>query len=422
MTISADAPAQADALLAEYGLPERAPHEQLRGITRVAAALCGTPTAVVNLLGSCFQHQVGSIGFEGGRSDLSDSMCSRALHDPSLRYTPNARLEPVFRGNPWVDGRVAEVRLYASAPLVLSDGRVIGTLCVFSEDPGVLTDAQRAGLVDLAAQAVTLFELTRLTRQTEETAGKLREVANDLHLSRERYRLLAESSSDVISMIERSGRASWYSPALRQVLGHDPRQELALPPDERVHPDDKPAYRTAVGRAFTHGTTERTTVRTQHASGDWVWLEITVTPVADREGVIHRVHSVSRDVTERVRAQAALAASERRFRDLVERSPEGIVVLVDGRVEFANPAAAAIIGAPTGEELAGLDATALLDPAFAEEHQVRAAQPAAEGSTAPLRQRLRRLDGDWVTVEARGVRVELPDGRPAIQYVVHAVS
>jgi hypothetical protein len=42
--------APAQDLLAGYGLPDDAPEEQLRGVTRVAATVCGVPTAVVNLL------------------------------------------------------------------------------------------------------------------------------------------------------------------------------------------------------------------------------------------------------------------------------------------------------------------------------------------------------------------------------------
>ncbi|MBJ7452819.1 MAG: hypothetical protein JHC71_12165, partial [Blastococcus sp.] len=62
------ASAPSSALLREYELPEGAPAEQLRAVTRVAATVCGVPHAVVNLLDECFQHQVGEIGFPGSRS------------------------------------------------------------------------------------------------------------------------------------------------------------------------------------------------------------------------------------------------------------------------------------------------------------------------------------------------------------------
>ena len=48
-------------------------------------------------------------------------MCALAVRNAQLRYVPDARLEPAFADNPWVDGRAAEIRFYASAPLLLPD-------------------------------------------------------------------------------------------------------------------------------------------------------------------------------------------------------------------------------------------------------------------------------------------------------------
>ena len=154
-----------DELLERYRLPDSALAEQLRALTRIAAVLCGVDAAVVNLLDNSFQHQVGEVGFEASSADVEDSMCATAVRRPELHYVPDATHEPTFRSNPWVDGRYARIRFYASAPMVLSDGRVLGTLCVFDDQPRTLSDAQRSSLRDLAAQAVALFERDRLSRE-----------------------------------------------------------------------------------------------------------------------------------------------------------------------------------------------------------------------------------------------------------------
>lgn len=152
-------------LLAQYRLPDAAPAESLRALTRIAAVLCGVEHAVVNLLDDAFQHQVGAIGFPGGTATVSESMCATAVRRPELHYVTDASREPAFADSPWVDGRYARVRFYASAPMVLGDGRVLGTLCVFDEQVRTLTDGQRRSLDELAAQAVALFERDRLARE-----------------------------------------------------------------------------------------------------------------------------------------------------------------------------------------------------------------------------------------------------------------
>ena len=188
----------ADALLAEYGLPDLAPVEQLRAVTRVAATVAGVPNAVVNLLSDCFQHQVGAVGFDGSRSDISDSMCAVASREQRLRHLPDARLEPAFADNPWVDGRLASVALYASTPLLLDDGRVLGSLCVFDERPGELSPAQLGALADLAAQAVALFEQARLAREAAQQGVELREARDQaLAATRAKTAFLAAASHEI---------------------------------------------------------------------------------------------------------------------------------------------------------------------------------------------------------------------------------
>ena len=406
--------AAADALLAEFGLPGSAPQEQLRAITRVAATLCGTPTAVVNLLSSCFQHQVGAVGFDGGESDLGDSMCARAISEPSLRYLPDASREPVFRHSPWVDGRMARVRLYASVPLVLTDGRVLGSLCVFSEEPGELDDAQRAGLADLAQQAVTLFEHLRNTRRLEELAGRLR-------VSEERYRLVAEGTSDIVSLHADDGRLLWVSPSVQRVLGYDPQDEVSVDLVDRVHADDRQQLVEALRHALTDGATQQVLLRHRDAAGRWRWMDTTLTPLPAADGGDRRLHSYARDVTARVAAEQATAESERRYRELVEQSPEAIVFHVDGRLQFANRAAAQLLGATDPQALHGLEIAGFLDPAEHGDlrHRVRAALGGE--AVAARRQRMRRLDGRWVWVEISGTRVEL-DGSAGIRNVIVDVT
>ena len=321
-------------LLEEYGLPEHAPVEQLRALTRIAAAMCRVPTAVVNLLDGCFQHQVGEVGFVGGRTAASTSMCALALSRPHLRYVPDASQEPSFADNPWVDGRLADVRFYASAPLMLPDGRVLGSLCVFASQPGALDDAQRAALIDLADQAV------HLVVQARETRGAARQAAL--------FRLVAEGSADVLSRHRPDGTVLYASPSVRAVLGLDARAEVGRAIDAHVHPDDRPALRRAF-EVVRSGHQESTTVtlRFAHADGSWRSLEVMLAPIRDEHGRVVELHSAGRDVTERVQAQAALAAArddaEQRAaltRAVLETIDVGVVACdAQGRLTLFNRAA-----------------------------------------------------------------------------------
>ncbi|MGZ6827323.1 MAG: ATP-binding protein [Mycobacteriales bacterium] len=154
--------------LRRYDLPDLPAEPELDAVMRVAATVCGVATATLNLLDATVQCQYVTAGFEGGTSPRSDAMCEVTFQEGRAQHVPDARLDPRFAHNPWVDGRMAEVRFYAASPLVTDDGYTLGTLCVFDGEPRVLDDAQRSALDDLAAQVMALLERRRLARRAEE--------------------------------------------------------------------------------------------------------------------------------------------------------------------------------------------------------------------------------------------------------------
>jgi PAS domain S-box-containing protein len=304
-------PAAADALLKEYGLPERAPVEQLRGITRVAATLCSVPHAVVNLLSGCFQHQVGEIGFDGGQSDLGDSMCSRAVREPGLRYLPDAAQEPAFAASPWVNGRMAAVRLYASAPMILPDGRVLGTLCVFSDRPGYLSEDQLDALKDLAGQAIALFDHTRLADEARRMAEESKALARELRLSEQQHKLIFDAAPVGMVEADADGRILAANTALVELLGYDDPGRLAgvlLP--ELTHPEERPEQAELLTRAtYGHLDAWDSDRRMLRQDGSIVDTVISKRIVRTGDGEIHRMLVSVLDMSERAAARRALESA-----------------------------------------------------------------------------------------------------------------
>ena len=390
-------------VLAEYGLPEHAPVEALRAITSVAAALCDVPSAVVNLLDGCFQHQVGSTGGTDGPQDFSDSMCGVAVREPRLRYLPDATLEPAFAGNPFVHGPSASVRLYASAPLVVRDGRVLGTLCVHGPTPGQLRPDQLAALASLADQAVALVEQSRDAREAGRQAAL--------------FRLIAEGSADVLSRHRMDGTLVWVSPSVRAVLGSSPEDVLGSDVVDRVHPDDAEGLRDAVRSVGATGAAASALVRVAHADGSWRWLECSLGRIRDADGSGPELHCVARDVSSRVAADRARSESEHRYRELVEQTTAALVVHVDGFVVYANTAAAQLLRGERAADLLGLPMIGVTDPELSDLPGERVVWTSAGEDSGPRRRRLRRLDGTWVQVEMSDTPVEF-DGQLGVQCVI----
>jgi PAS domain S-box-containing protein len=105
-------------------------------------------------------------------------------------------------------------------------------------------------------------------------------------------------------------------------------------------------------------------------------------------------------ITNRKRAEKELAESERRYRELVELSPDAIFIQTEGKIAFINPAGVKLFGATRPEELLGLPALDLIHPDFKEIVAERMQVLRDEKTPVPrIEEQYLRLDGSIVDVE-----------------------
>jgi GAF domain-containing protein len=147
-----------------YADPDEAQSDEVEDLVARAAEVAGVPMATLNLLDTERQCQVATSGFAGSTSPRRDAMCNVALELGAFVHVPDARQDPRFAHSPWVDGRLGEVRFYASAPLLTRRGHVIGTLCVFDVEPNRLDEAQVAELQQIADTVVDTLGRERAGR------------------------------------------------------------------------------------------------------------------------------------------------------------------------------------------------------------------------------------------------------------------
>ena len=144
--------------------PDAPPSAAVEDLVVRAAQVAGVAMATVNLFDADRQCQVATAGFRGAPTPRREAMCSVVLEHGAFVHVPDARRDARFADSPWVDGRLGEVRFYASAPLVTQRGLVIGTLCVFDVEPHELTPGQVAQLEQLAEEVVAGYERGRAPR------------------------------------------------------------------------------------------------------------------------------------------------------------------------------------------------------------------------------------------------------------------
>jgi PAS domain S-box-containing protein len=171
-----------------------------------------------------------------------------------------------------------------------------------------------------------------------------------------------------------SSRITFVSPELLRIFGfcsdHDgtsgacpnevgaPQEILIEIPDngallERIHPEDRPLVDELKDRSSSAATAYELEYRVVLPDGSIKHCHQVAHPVYSASGELIEYVGTIMDVTERKQAAEALQQSKNRFRAMVEKSAEGIVLMLpDKGVVYASPGVERVLGY-TPEELVG---------------------------------------------------------------------
>lgn len=115
----------------------------------------------------------------------------------------------------------------------------------------------------------------------------------------ELYRLIAENTSDIISMIDKEGNFQYLSPSYKHVLGHDVPEERISNLLDWVYDEDREVMESAI--RYTCSTRKEYLVecRLQSRGGAAIWTETKMNPILDAQDNVTTLLLVTRDITER---------------------------------------------------------------------------------------------------------------------------
>lgn len=214
----------------------------------------------------------------------------------------------------------------------------------------------------------------------------------ELAASEERFRMLAENASDVVSRSGPDGVLQWVSPSVTERFGWRPEELIGRNAADLLHPDDLPeSLRRAEMQMGGTPTTNR--VRVRCANGSYRWISATVRPLLDESGRLLGRVAGWRDAEAEAAAEEALAASEEHFRLLAENTSD-VIVKTDaaGIIAWVSPSSRTALGWPAYEVL-GVSLSELLHPDDVAEGCL---QQLGEADKGRCEVRVRTASGGWL--------------------------
>lgn len=117
-----------------------------------------------------------------------------------------------------------------------------------------------------------------------------------LRHSEELYRLVVESTHDLITLLDREGVVVYASSAVQSVLGYRTEDVQGKNWTDDVHPEDLAAVIAYFRNREAGLDVPPLTIRARHANGSWVTLENSLSPTTDADGAVTGFVGVSRPV------------------------------------------------------------------------------------------------------------------------------
>ncbi|MFP3393113.1 EAL domain-containing protein [Brevibacillus sp. SIMBA_040] len=130
-----------------------------------------------------------------------------------------------------------------------------------------------------------------------------KQMEEEVRQSEEKYRIIAENTSDIISMIDRNGDFLYLSPAHKLVWAHDIPDEEIRNMLDWIAEADREIFVYAIEHTFSTRKEYMVECRLKANRDKPIWTETKINPIIDENDNVTSLILVTRDITERKQSE-----------------------------------------------------------------------------------------------------------------------
>lgn len=202
-------------------------------------------------------------------------------------------------------------KLNLDVPFILVTGTRSEEVAVECIREGADDYILKASLKRLPTSIKNAIEKKAMERASVEAEAALRR-------SEEQYRLIAQNTRDLISLVDIDGCFLYASPSHQTCLGYVPEELPGTHFLDLVHPEDHESLATAWEQSLQHHDSRHVEIRVRHQDGRYRVFESVGSWIFNEQNLPQRAVIVSRDVTRRKESEDTLRRLPRLIREAQE--------------------------------------------------------------------------------------------------------
>ena len=251
-----------------------------------------------------------------------------------------------------------------------------------------------------------------------ETKDNRKQVA--LEQTEEKLKIILDNINDVVFQITPLGIIHYVSPKVKEIYNYEPEDLIGKHFKKTTPVSELPKVLELFNEVLSGKSVGNIEINQLDADRNIVPMDVNCSPVR-KDGKIVAVQGVMRDISYRKQIEEKLRQSEEKYHTLVERGNDGIVIIQDGLVKFANPEMIRMINVSLDEILG----KAFTDFVSAEQREVLVSlyKRRMSGEKVPNRYEIELLhkDGRKIPLEINASVIEY-EGKPADMAIIRDIT